>query len=337
MGGQEYGIGWSSTTGDDFIITNNTVRNPYISADAYELGFFGNPTNVTITGNKYYQDDSVLGDSGLVVDMYDDGQALIANNYIDNAQCIGIFILGGDGHTVKNNYLKDVGDTGCLSGAAGYYGVLIVSTSWNGDDRSASNHVFSYNIFDHTYRSFTVRENIAGVPPGGHKFYNNTMYDTGPYGVRAESPHPLIEVKNNIILNSYAASPTNFNYIYLSADFDLADITLDNNIYWYSSAFGKFTTGGASYATLDLWQAALDGDPTCDSAGNDCSSLDADPLLTGTKNFRLLAGSPAIGAGTDLSLTPDYKNNTVLNPPAIGAIEYYKLSERHIVGGINVF
>ena len=50
-----------------------------------------------------------------------------------------------------------------------------------------------------------------------------------------------------------------------------------------------------------------------------------DPLFISPSNFRLQVSSPAINAGTDVSLTSDYDGNPIVGIPDIGAFEYQTL------------
>lgn len=54
------------------------------------------------------------------------------------------------------------------------------------------------------------------------------------------------------------------------------------------------------------------------------NALTGDPLFVepSAGNFRLLTGSPAINAGTDLGLGADLAGHAVANPPEVGAYEF---------------
>ena len=54
-------------------------------------------------------------------------------------------------------------------------------------------------------------------------------------------------------------------------------------------------------------------------------TLKRDPRFISTSNFRLQGSSPAINAGTDVSLTSDYDGNPIVGIPDIGAFEYQTL------------
>jgi len=281
-GVQRFGIS-TTLTGDHYTITNNTVRNPQIFADAYELAFKGNPTDVTIIGNRYYQDGSAFGDSGLVVDIYSDGKATISNNYLEGVPCIGLYVLGGNGHTINNNHLKNCG-SGCYGGTAGQYGLEIASISWDGAERTASNHKVFNTIFDNVYNPLFLYEAIAAVP-SGHKFYNNTISAVGYFGFRAYGTFSGLKFKNNILYDNGALT----NIVRLDANFS-GDIDMDYNLYYGNATY---RWGATSYNTFAEWKTA---------SSQDSHSIAADPLFRNRAggDFRLKWGSPCINAGINL-------------------------------------
>ena len=303
--GNRFGIAFATTGGDTYVITNNTITSPAADSDAYELGFYHSPTTVTITGNSFDSDGSAYGDSGLVVDMYDSGQATISNNVIAGADCLGMFILGGSGHTISNNYISESGNHCAYTG----YGLGIVSGDWNGADRTATNHVVSYNIItDSANYSIILTEAVAGTT-SGIKFYNNTLWDVNDYGfIITDGDYSSIEFKNNIVDSDDSS-------VFLVRD-DAEVGTYDNNLYYASADVSAIFDYGTddTIATLANWRTACVGDANAPAM--------ADPAFVSATDFRITAGSDALLGGTDVGLSTDIQGKTIhATTPTIGAIE----------------
>lgn len=95
-------------------------------------------------------------------------------------------------------------------------------------------------------------------------------------------------------------------------------VTFNNSIfdYWWRI----LRTGGTVAEDHCIFHSV--GTNDFDTDTNQVST--GDPLFVDvtTDDFHLTAGSPAINAGTNLSLTPDFYGATVANPPEVGAAEF---------------
>jgi GH18 family chitinase len=134
--------------------------------------------------------------------------------------------------------------------------------------------------------------NTGSSGGGSVQIYNNTFYKCGPVAILDyDGAHPIV-LRNNIIQTSGAYLWTN----YLGSGATLAaGVSGSNNLY--------FGAGTAPSQT----------------AGN----LNVDPKFTnpGANDFSLQSGSPAIGAGTSLSLASDIIGTPRSTSLSLGAYE----------------
>jgi parallel beta-helix repeat protein len=145
----------------------------------------------------------------------------------------------------------------------------------------------------------------------GGTVYNNTIYNNDNYNIQVATysgSGASVSIRNNIM----DTSSTKDYGIYV-LDAAVGHYTSDYNVV-NETYFGRLQTGGA-YSLAD-WRT---------NTSQDSNSQLADPLFTsaGTGDFTLAVGSPAIDAGTDVSLTTDYAGNPVPynTIPDIGAYE----------------
>lgn len=99
------------------------------------------------------------------------------------------------------------------------------------------------------------------------------------------------------------------------------DATLINSIVYSDGdditiSAGKTVTGDYNI----FGDAGSAGAGTYTDGGNTLFSTD--PLFRSTSSFRLRKNSPAINAGTDVSLTTDYAGFSIVGTPDIGAYEF---------------
>ena len=146
--------------------------------------------------------------------------------------------------------------------------------------------------------------------------YNNVFEADGARGmIHLQSPYNLdhFYIRNNIFTDVTS-------YGWLNVWNKLGDDTTDtgtydlfwieNNILYNNvSANAIYYRSGKAITNLTGWSPQT-------------NILAGDPLFVSTTNFHLQAGSPAINAGTNVSLPTDFDGRTVGNPPEIGAYEY---------------
>lgn len=177
---------------------------------------------------------------------------------------------------------------------------------------TASNH--SNQVYDNVISGAGLAiqsDGDFGSGNDGTVIENNTIYASASNsnGIHLTHTNTNTVVKNNIVsvgaadaFNVAAASETG-----LVSNYNLFRNTSGNLIIW--------GTNNYTLAQFASYQSA---------SSQDANSLTSDPLFTSTSDFHLLAGSPAINAGTNVSLTSDYAGTSVPQGPApdIGAYEY---------------
>ncbi|HLP86440.1 MAG TPA: peptidoglycan-binding domain-containing protein [Candidatus Paceibacterota bacterium] len=187
-------------------------------------------------------------------------------------------------------------------------------------DGFTSHDTATFNVLNSVaYKNFKSGAAMAVGSSG--TVYNNTFYDNyekgpgdsgnwnGNIGIGFSSTGTW-NVKNNItknhedemLIHELAVA----GGIQISSDYNIFDNSREANAFRYNAVDYNF----ADYKVA--------------SSGLESHSKNQDPLFTNTStnNFALLYNSPAIDAGTDVSLTTDYLGNPMYGTPDIGAYEY---------------
>jgi hypothetical protein len=165
---------------------------------------------------------------------------------------------------------------------------------------------------------------------GRNYFYNNILYANSHNFSGTRCASGAFTFMNNLSLNptvrhlDFAGNDTPACSQYN----DFASATADYNLYWPATGTGLFDWHGV-YDSFESYAS---------NTGQDAHGLAADPLLTnpvggdfhwagtpsiipGAGDYRLMANSPAIDAGTNVGLTPDIAGNPIGGAPEIGAYE----------------
>jgi len=224
----------------------------------------------------------------------------------------GLFFFGASASTyfpqVFNNYFH--GDIGGGSPTAMLY---LAETDLN-DGSGQSANVFN-NVFYGTGGTVTCcglisTDQYYSNPKGPYGFYNNTIVNsTYLFQQYLSQTSPTITFKNNIF---YAPSGSSF---YLNQDADgytFSTATFQTNDYYGGKLSGNGSQAFGIWAPNVSFATWKSGCVSGGGTGCDSSSVTTDPTLAGessfasggtltTAGFRLQAGSPAIGLGTNLT------------------------------------
>lgn len=214
-----------------------------------------------------------------------------------------------------------------LIGPGFYFGDPVSATS--GLFVSGSGAVGENLIYNNVFVEGTndaPSNGLVFVWPGSNavtRIYNNTFIGGGSgnamqlYGGRGTAGQQQFFVQNN-----FAQAKTFINV----ANSATISLVASNDHGWNlisGQEYSTSTNASSSFKTLAQWQAL----------GFDTTSTNTAPLLDG---YTLEAGSPLIGAGTDLSafFTDDFTGSPRVAPWDIGAYEY--LGRRATAGTVNV-
>jgi hypothetical protein len=191
------------------------------------------------------------------------------------------------------------------------------------------NIYINYNIIYKVSSGFEFWSKYASDVLHDIYFYNNTIYDIGGEWSHSQRPdvggtaimrwNALGIVNNFYIVNNIIDGATNYAIRFSYVNTTGTDVILDHNIYYPADlAFLCENSTCPTGTTLDFagWKIC---------SGQDSNTTIIDPLFvsTNTPDFHLQAGSLAIKAGTNVSLTSDYEGKTVPmgSAPDIGAYE----------------
>jgi hypothetical protein len=205
----------------------------------------------------------------------------------------GIHIFANNGAHANNGLIYD----NLFSGATGY--------GDGGDYSNFSSHVYIEKDGE-TNNNWKIFNNVFLPPPTGQgkgfgfiavgsntgtEIYNNTIIGncktlSSCYGILIEGGNTVI--KNNILSGFNAA------VLFYTAS---PNTTWDNNIYTNVASYGQTISPYGDYTSLANWKTYLQGL----NAGNEIHAVSTSNALLDS-NGLLLAGSPAIGAGANLTI-----------------------------------
>ncbi len=211
--------------------------------------------------------------------------------------------------TIRRNFIKDLDSDGSATG----FGVSMQCNAYSLSDKSG-NKVYQ-NIVVNAVRGYYINYE------DGVEVYNNVAYSCG-IGYRTSRNLPpgtyfAVDMKNNISYN-----PGNAHIEYISGT---TPMNSDYNLFYPDSQLLYFIpVAGTNGANLKTWQTY--SYPKCvfdpNSNAGDPLFVNASGSFSEPEDFKLLEGSPAIDAGTDVGLTKDFGGNPVVGKPDIGAWEY---------------
>ena len=195
---------------------------------------------------------------------------LRANESLRNAdpdarRANGIHLFSAPGNIIYGNRVHDNQDSGLHFGDSANNCLAYNNRSWNNGDHG----------YDHLNATGTIH--VHNVAFGNYRD-GFSIEDTSPNS----RLHDCIAIDNGLTTNRFDLWVNNPSLVGFVSDY---------NIFWNSTSQAPIKTGVTIYATLAAYQAA---------SGQDAHSLQANPLFVNGPqgDFHLMAGSPAIDAGT---------------------------------------
>jgi hypothetical protein len=261
------------------------------------LNLYGNGatvSNIVIEHNRLYNSNHTTG-----LDIATDGTSSHSNI------------------TFRYNYVSDE----IKSDIDNYevYGSGWVYCAAEGVDNTVNGVYIYNNIFNGaTNRGISLGETYG---PNDVQIYNNVFTGVSQHITGTYHSFILIQggadavIKNNIFYNDVNVAENNTWYV-IGSTSNAGKITLDNNLYYNTSASRLMIWYGTSYGVAN-WGSYRS------VSGQDANSiLGKNPLFVSKSDFHLQQTSPAINAGVNVGLTKDFEGNPIINTPDIGAYEW---------------
>lgn len=292
-----------------------TIRNSELSFGQYGVYTFLN--NRPTGANALTVQSNYIHDLGTARFPHQDGHA--------------VGVQGGSGHLIRGNRIEDTGSA---------------IEFWTGGYVPQSNHIICYNFIKNVHvEAVTTGCGIvfsadnATAPAGlrtGIKIYGNIIVNPGIGattwwdGVGIDSGCPdAVDIWNNDIYNANTGmrlqvinggvngsvanniivNPITY-YYYVIANADSTNLLFDYNLYYPAT-----NKSGSQF----VYAPSIPGDQHSVFASPQFASVAA----ASASDFRIQAGSPAIGAGIPVGLQVDFAGNPISTsrPPDIGAFE----------------
>ncbi|SFM11673.1 Right handed beta helix region [Gracilibacillus orientalis] len=326
------------TTFNDVIVENSSIKNTSFGgiiikqyagvnegAEKVGWGIYDSPsdetftphTNVTIRNNYLDQYDTDYGCNSIYFTSVQDG--LIENNVVAGAGTSGIELYYTDDVVVQYN---EVFDTRRKAGGADHNGIDA--------DKATTNTVFQYNYVHDTGDGFLLCQFDFGDVIVRYNVVENT--DRYPVYLHSNSA-ATAEIYNNTIYNEESKYMVYGYGIFMNSEYNIY-----NNILYSTRDDAVFTTGGgASYNNNSYYGAdfpipaddenAITIDPMLAAVNTGGKGTEeSGPALDSLDGYKLLSGSPLIGAGAEVANNggQDMAGNSVYHgTPDVGAFEYY--------------
>ncbi len=304
--------------------TSTLVDN--VSIDGGDIGLEIRTTDGHIVRNSLVQNSATSG-----IRMRD-----TSNNLIENNQVTGVWNgryyndgagAGANGGTGAGIDLIDISDA-CGNNIVrrnhihNVFQGILDQCDVEGGNKYYSNIIYDYLVNGISYQSDGAEGLIA----------NNTIYHT-PYDPVSTAGHGIVIQNGSVTTQARIVNNTitcdaigsNVQCINLPLSAATGPTYINNNNYYPLNGTPVATLGGVNYATLALFQTALQAD--VDTTGDDSMSLSVNPYFTGGTSpvskygYRLSGDSTLRGAGTHVGSYTDLLGRPFEYTPSIGALE----------------
>ncbi len=235
--------------------------------------------------------------------------------------------------TVSFNTVTNINTTGGTSSFG-----IVLSPATTGTS-TISNNVVAGITGNATPSDMTAGIHVGGGAGSTTRVYHNSVNmastvtttntrTTASYAlsIGGSSANPIVDVKNNILVNTSVSSGTNGNSMAIGLGYaaPFTNLTCDNNNFFVTNAAKFFvgsvtslSTTGVTQLTLANWQA---------TTGKDAASKNISPAFTSATDLHLLSSDATtvtnlVGTGAVTSVTTDIDCETRAVTPTIGADE----------------
>jgi len=287
-------------------------------------------------GMMYYVFANLAFTQGLtpyegMLQMGGNGHRAIGNYFYDALSSTGMGIAGNSAHyQVFGNLLSNNGQDNWEDGVGFYiqgFGTnQDIDFGWNQiqDQRGRraiqlfghedGDRMDNVRIHDNLIlSSLQLRNNILlGGSDGGTEVlgtiyvYNNIIVGSDWEGLRVNDPQGTVIIQNNVLYDNGSLGPDSHAQIYIERA-GAGRVTVQNNVLYAESGQTYYEFGpGADPSALNASHDLMYNAGACPAWDAGC--VNADPLFVDAtaNDFRLQAGSPAIDAGINTSLSRDY-------------------------------
>lgn len=301
-------------TNKNIEVQNCILRGRDWDVNGYQIGLNGNVINMLVENTEIYdiyRDGVYLGHSENVTfkGCYIHDINLVFFDNPDGSDGDAMQILGGSDGINIQKCIIDRSNTGKK------FGVILTE--------STNNALMEDNIFIGPKRTEYGGANLFLT--GENHIIRRNIFRDAPSGIYSHAPNPLIHHNQFIRHNEGIYIASNAGLLYNNTFYDddtgiyswLRESIIKNNVvYLTSQSQEAYHVAGVTMAN-NLQN--IKGEKVRDDV------IIEDPLFADvtTLDFRLLAASPCIDAGTDVGLTYDYSNNPIPcnSIPDIGAFE----------------
>jgi parallel beta-helix repeat protein len=292
---------------------------------AMELNYdFRKTLNIEIYGNRIYRNDSHMGinldinlpDGFNHQNMPDEKR----NSYCENTKIYGNIIESCENGIFVRHHKAEIFNNIIYTNFKSIYSGGVDETDEGHGIRFAYRFLLA-NLIDHF------------IWWADSRIYNNTIYYNYNVGINFNEAKNCILYNNLISHNGNSGSYINGWHSTRITQVPTGSIyTVDKNLHWGNQNISGYFTWGSNDIPLATWNLQpgvaddLWGNPQFETVPNlpwDNTDLNPSPYI-----LYLLAGSPAINTGKDLSSFPGYSNTDILgnirepNAWDIGAYEY---------------
>ncbi|MFA6928669.1 MAG: right-handed parallel beta-helix repeat-containing protein, partial [Patescibacteria group bacterium] len=312
----------------------------------------GGPNGIHVEGsNNSIHDNTINSALTYCVLAKTGGSNSVYSNNLSGCSGEGVQLLDSSNNNIYGNTIATTWN-GLNYGSGGAGSGIDISGSITGSNgnniygnKLTNNHV-GILMYNHVGTDANViwnniiwnsRVNSISVTYDGNTnpnyFYNNdinvnTVSGSNPtyvgHGIACQANCSRIVIANNSI--TMETNNANANGVFITTSTPFTSAKIDYNNYWSTVSGGVIgSVNGAATTITDLRTRLQSDNKITDLGGNltpEAHGTFADPLFTSASDLHITNTSPAIDAGTDVSLTTDYAGNPIYGTPDIGAYEY---------------